>query len=242
MLKTRNKVVKRVLIIAMMLLFASSPVWADSDEAERVYHSGDFATALHEFQILAEQGDAKAQFYLGIMYHNGEGILKDYSEAAKWYKLAAEQGHEEAQYMLGWMYTTDFYQGVPQDYSEAVKWYRLAAEQGNVVVQIIVGNMYNTGQGVPQDYSEAVKWYRLAAEQGNAEAQNNLGSMYENSRGVTQNYVLAHMWYNLGAAQLPPGEHRDIAVSNRDIVEGKMTPEQVAEAQRLAREWKPKTE
>ncbi len=85
-----------------------------------------------------------------------------------------------------------------------------------------------------------MKWYRKAAEQGNDSAQFNLGVMYTKGRGVPQDYVQAHMWYNLAAAGSPPGEDRDSAAKNRDIVAERMTPAQIAEAQRLAREWKPK--
>jgi TPR repeat protein len=89
--------------------------------------------------------------------------------------------------------------------------------------------------GVPQDYAEAVKWFRRAAEQGQAGAQYNLGLMYGNGDGVPQDHMLAHMWFNLAAAQgLVP------AKENRDIAAKRMTSEQIAEAQRLAREWKPK--
>ncbi len=91
-----------------------------------------------------------------------------------------------------------------------------------------------------QDYAEAVKWYRKAAEQGHATAQYNLGVMYGNGRGVTQDYVHAHMWFNLAASRYPPGEDRDQAVENRDIVAKRMSPAQISEAQKLAREWRPK--
>ncbi len=148
------------------------------------------------------------------------------------------QGHAVAQYNLALMY--DRGEGVPQDHVEAMKWYRLAAAQSHADAQHNLALMYDRGEGVPQDYAEAVKWYRLAALQGLADAQINLGFMYQSGRGVTQDYVQAHMWYNLAAARLPPGEGRDMAVSNREIVERKMTPEQITEAERLAREWKPK--
>ena len=105
-----------------------------------------------------------------------------------------------------------------------------------------LGVMYDIGQGVPQDYAEAVKWYRLAAEQNDAVAQYNLGAMYANGRGVPQDYVQAHMWSNLAAAKLPPGEKRDSAVKNRDNLAERMAPAQIAETQKLAREWEPKTE
>ena len=75
----------------------------------------------------AEQGDAEAQYHLGVLYDLGEGVLRDRTEAVKWYRLSAEQGHADAQYSLGWLYDRGF--DVPQDYTEAVKWYRLAAEQ-----------------------------------------------------------------------------------------------------------------
>jgi hypothetical protein len=97
--------------------------------------------------------------------------------------------------------------------------------------------MYDKGQGIPQDYAEAAKWYRKAAEQGVAVAQHNLGFMYDKGEGVPQDYVQAHMWYNLAASRLPPGTDRDKAVKDRDVFAKRMTPAQIAEAQRLAREW-----
>ena len=135
-------------------------------------HSGDFATALREWTPLAKQGNADAQYNLGVMYENGQGIPKNYKTAVKWYRLAAEQGDAGAQFNLGNAYRHGL--GVPQNDKTAVKWYRLAAEQGNATVQYILGQMYRQGKGVPQDYKTAVKWYRLAAEQGFAGAQKKL--------------------------------------------------------------------
>ncbi len=88
---------------------------------------------------------------------------------------------------------------------------------------------------MPQDYAKAVKWYRMAAEQGNASAQYNLGAMYGKGQGVPQDYILAHMWLTLAAAQGNEGGKK-----GRDLAATRMTREQIAEAQRLAREWKPK--
>jgi hypothetical protein len=89
-----------------------------------------------------------------------------------------------------------------------------------------------------------MKWYRLAADQGNPNAQNNLGHMYRNGEGAPQDYVQAHMWFNLAASRIPASEkkERDNAIEARDFTASKMTPAQIAEAQRLAREWKPKPE
>jgi hypothetical protein len=126
------------------------------------------------------------------------------------------------------------------EYATALEELRPLAELGLAEAQSMLGVRYENGEGVPQDYAEAVKWYRLAAEQGDAYAQLKLGVMYENGQGVAQDYVLAHMWFNLAAAYLPAGEIQDTAATNRLIIETSMTPAQVAEAQRLARQWKPK--
>ncbi len=138
----------------------------------------------------------------------------------------------------GWDEATAAYQR--GDYATVVRELRPLAEQGDANAQNNLGNMYDYGQGVPRDDAKAVKWYRKAAEQGNAGAQYNLGVMYGNGQGVPQDYAQAHMWYNLAASRFPPGEGRDRAAKNRDIVAEKMTPAQISEAQKLAREWKPK--
>ena len=92
--------------------------------------------------------------------------------------------------------------------------------------------MYSQGEGLPPDEIEAVKWYRLAAEQGNAYAQTKLGVMYDKGFGVPQDFAQAHMWFNLAAAG---GD--ETAAKIREFYSEKMTPDQIAEAQRLAREW-----
>ena len=164
----------------------------------------------------------------------------DFATALEIWRPRATQGVAFAQLNVGIMYYSG--QGVPQDYGEAAKWYRLAAEQGDAIAQGNLGFMYYSGQGVPQDYGEAAKWYRLAAEQGNPTAQSNLGSMYYSGQGVPQDYVQAYMWVDLAASRFPPSarEDRDEAAHNRNVVASKMTREQLAEAKKLLREWKPK--
>jgi TPR repeat protein len=129
---------------------------------------------------------------------------------------------------------------VSRDYSEAARWYRAAAEHNNAMAQSTLGDIYYYGRGVPQDFVAAVQWWKLAAEQGVAVAQLNLGVMYANGDGVPQDYVKSHLYTNLAAAHLPPGEDRDIALRNRDIVGKLMNPTQLAEAQRLAHDWHPR--
>jgi TPR repeat protein len=155
-------------------------------------------------------------------------------------RKAAEQAYADAQYNLGVMYANG--RSVAQDDAEAMRWLRKAAEQEYALAQDHLGCMYANGRGVPQDDTEAMRWFRKAAEQARADAQYNLGFMYANGRGVPQDYLQAHMWFNLAAVRFPASETkaREEAIRNRDRVAAKMTAEQIAEAQRLAREWKPK--
>lgn len=127
------------------------------------------------------------------------------------------------------------------DYTTAFRLFKPMAQQGIPEAQFILGLMYDNGRGVPQDYAMAVKWYRKAAEQGIAKAQFNLGVSYEDGQGVPRNYILAYMWFDLASSALE-GEGRERAINNRNRVASKMTLEQIAEAQLLAREWKPKKE
>ena len=120
-----------------------------------------------------------------------------------------------------------------QDYAAALQLCRPLAEQGDARAQTSLGGMYYNGQGVQRDYAEAAKWARRAAEQGYAPAQADLGVMYWNGQGVPQDAVLAYMWLILADAQEPD------AVEERDMAASQMTLNEIAEAQRLAREWKP---
>ena len=125
----RNLTVTICLTIAVLLGSAGVSWSADFQKGVTAYESGDYATVLREWTPLAEQGNAVAQYNLGVMYENGRGVPQDDKTAVKWYRLSAEQGDAGAQSNLGVMYGNG--QGVPQDDKTAVKWHRLAAEQGD---------------------------------------------------------------------------------------------------------------
>src|SRR5215467_2107725 len=129
------------------------------------------------------------------------------------------------------------------EYAKALRIARPLAEAGDPRAETVLGSAYYRGRSVPQNDSEAAKWFRLAAEQGDAQAQYNLGLAYARGEGVTQNAVDAHMWFNLAAARFPANDtrNRTAAVKNRDAVAGEMSSEQLAEAQKRAREWTPKS-
>jgi hypothetical protein len=209
------------------------------------YDRGDFATAMRLWRPLAEQGNVTAQYNLGVMYAKGRGVPQDDAEAVKWYRLAAEQGNVTAQYNLGVMYAKG--RGVPQDYVQAYVWFDLAASRYSASEaedrdEAVHNRDVAASKMTPAQLAEAVKWYRLAAQQGYALAQYNLGVMYAKGRGVPQDYVQAYVWFDLAASRYSASEaeDRDEAVHNRDVAASKMTPAQLAEAQKLAREWKPK--
>jgi uncharacterized protein len=183
----------------------------------------------------AEKGNAAAQYKLGEMYGNGQGIPKDDAEAARWIKKAADQGYVEAQYILGGMYGVG--KCVPQDDAEAVKWLRKAADQGHAGAQYILGGMYGMGKGVPQDYIDAVKWTQKAADQGYAEAQDTLGFIYATGRfGVQKDYVQSYYWYSLATSRSSGEDHKKYSDA-RDKAAENLTPEKLMDAQRMTREW-----
>lgn len=162
---------------------------------------------------------------------------EDYATALKFYRALADAGAYSAQFVLAGMYAAG--RGLPRDDVEAAKWYRKSAEQGFSFAQFNLATMYAEGEGVPRDDAEAAKWTRLAAEQGHVYAQNVLGGSYALGRGVPQDYVEAYKWYNLAASRSTIDSNRDNSIEMRDLLAARMTIEQIAEAQKLSRDWKP---
>jgi|GEM_PF-1266698 len=181
------------------LYIAVSTPEKDLDQGLAAYNNGDYATALAKWKPLAEAGGPSAQYYLGLVYFNGQGVPKNLSKAMEWFRLAAEQGILDAQTQIGFAYRNGL--GVTQDNQEAAKWYFMAAEQGFAPAQFNLGIMYRNGWGVTQDYKKAVKWYLLAAEQGHANAQYNLGFAYRHGRGIAQDLEEAVRWYQMAGEQ-----------------------------------------
>lgn len=175
-----------ILLVALVLPSGHAPASPPIDIS---------AEELQTLHTQAAQGNAAAQYNLGVLYANGRGVPQDYVQARQWYEQAAAQGHREAQYNLG--------------------------------------VLYDKGHGVPQDYVQARQWYEQAAAQGFAMAQLNLGVLYHNGQGIPQDDVRAYMWYNLATPQLT-GDNQKLVADNRDRVARRMTPAQLAEAQRLA--------
>ena len=230
------------------------------DEAMTLYYKGDFAGAAQMLRKLADRGNATAQRDLGRMYAKGEGVPKDEDEARKLFKTAneqadalksynqgdfatalrvfrplADQGQPLAEYILGLMYANG--QGVPENYPVALTWLQKAGEQGEAKAQFAVGVIHFKGLGMPKNDDEAFKWYRRAADQGLAVAQFNLGAMYAKGQAVTKDVVTAYMLYSLAASF-----GIKAAGTARDQLAKTMTADQIAQAEKMAKDWKPKFE
>lgn len=190
-------VIRFPITLVLSIFCLALPAWADFQAGMIAHDREDYATALREWQPLAEQGDALAQYHVGTLYHKGRGVPQDDVQARKWYTKAAAQGQAKAQFSLGTLYFNG--EGGSKDYQQALRWFRLAANQGEALAQTKLAIMYDDGDGVPKDKVQAYKWLSLAATNGDKPAP-----------------------------------------MLRDLLAKEMTPAQIAEAKKLASEWKPK--
>lgn len=221
-------------VIATALMLASvAPASGKLIDGVVAIEQGDFPPIVRKLLPLAKHGDSESQYELGMIYHEGRGVAQDLSTAAWWWRKAAEQGHAKAQYNLGVMHYEG--NGLRRNVAKGAMWWRKAAATGHREAQYNLGLIYSSGRGVPVDYHEAAKWYRMAAVQGGDKARYNLGVMYAKGEAFPADYVQAHAWFSLVAAESPPGELRDKAVHNRDVLASRLTPEQLGEAKRLVR-------
>ena len=230
------------LVLSLVLI---APVAAGPyEDAYAALGRADYATAIPIYRSLAERGNAAAMKQLGFFYESGLGVKRDWLEAAKWYSKALEAGNQDAGMSLGWigrqwrvMTHTDMN---PIVYELIEK----AATKGNITAQFSLGVMnypysdseFGEDKG---NLQEALIWYRSAAEQGDFDSE--VALAYEHGMGVPQDYVEAHKWYNLAAPRPQYADLRTEIIKRRDALALKMTPPQIAEAQKLAREWKPKS-
>ena len=145
----------------------------------------------------------------------------------------AAQGNVNAQYDIGWLYAIGL--GVPKDNAMAQHWWEQAAALGDVRTQVALGVMYRDRQ----DYGQAEQWFEKAAARGEAYAQLNLGGLHEAGQGVQQDYIHSYMWYSLAAQGEP--RYRQYINEKLERLQREMTPTQIAEAQKLARQWTLKT-
>ncbi len=201
-------------------------------------------------KALAEKGDADAQNALGWIYLNGYGVTKDQPEAIKWLTKSVTNGNLQAASRLACHYAFDNDKNV----EEALRWFRFSAERGEVSDQEILALFYQQGgfwpikPDVEKDLTQAAKWYLRAARQGAASSQKAIGKMYAEGEGVPQDFIEAYKWLNIAAASPDKPLFKEWtsvaedARAARNKLAQQMTSEQIAEAQRVAREFKPRKE
>ena len=149
-----------ILLFLTLIIGINHISFADFEDGLTAYNSGDYTKAFQEWQILAEDGQERAQYNVAWMYAYGVGTLKDYKASVAWYKKAAEQDYVHAQYNLANM----FLRGDVRNVEEAVYWFRRAAEQDDAPAQYNLGLMYANGKGVTKDMAQCKIWIKKAAE------------------------------------------------------------------------------
>lgn len=164
------------ILTVMLVALASLANGGNLEEGLKAAEAGDAQKAHRLWLIEAEQGNAKAQRYLGVLYGRGQGVVQNDREAARWFHLAAEQRDSIAQSNLGVLYARG--QGVKQSDQEAAKWFHKAALQGDAKAQFWLGVMYEIGRGVAKNPVVASSWYLLARENGVGKAENSLDSLW----------------------------------------------------------------
>jgi TPR repeat protein len=188
---------------AAMVVFglAGAVVAGPLEDGQKAFANGDYETALKLLAPLADQGNADAQFRLGVMYFSGAGVKEDDVQGAAWTWKAADQGSAAAKawLLLACMGPT----AGPEDKCEQVfAGVRTAAEHGDAKAQAQLGSLYLVGKGVAKDAAQGVVWIRKAADQGDTDAQVQLGLLYSSSfMGVPEDHAQSLAWYRKAADQ-----------------------------------------
>lgn len=167
-----NVWIRRTLFVFAFVIVSSGSWAADQTAQPQADKPGDSTSVLARVRPLAEQGDPKAQYNMGVIYDRGYGVERDYDKALSWYEKAAAQGDAEAAHNLGVMYHAGH--GVPVNNQRAVYWFKKAAKLGEPAAQNNLAVMYAEGMGVEKDLAQAVAWMARAAAAGNESAVDNL--------------------------------------------------------------------
>lgn len=237
---------KAIVIIVLASSFAVPATAGPLEDAKAAERSDDCTTALSIYGSLAAKGVAQAYSRLGYLSEIGYCGKRDWLQSARWYGKAIEAGDQASAANLShigrnWRF---MYRNVPMD-PIIYELIEQAAKNGIAVAQFSLGVMnYPIGDlsfdPTKGNLSEALIWYRRAADQGDVDAMVAMGMAYAGGIGVPQDYVEAHKWYNIAAPRTTYGDIRNDIMKRRDDLSLKMTAAQTSEAQKLARDWKPK--
>jgi len=235
---------KHFLIATIAAVFLTwLTIWYLSDQVAIEEKAARETAYLAQFKVMkprAEKGEAKAQYIIARLYHEGKGVGKNLKAAARLYTKAADKGHASASARLGSMYEKG--EGVKKDVFKAIEWYRLAAVLGgNADAQFALGQIYFHGRGVQADYAESFAWNLKAARQGHGAAQFLIGSMYQDGWSVKSDYPEAYMWYTLAIPNAEQAKAFDPIydpVNARKKLMTRMNKFQISQGERKVKEYK----
>lgn len=198
---------RQAFLVITMLYFSILSASADLKKGIEAYEAEDYATALSEFQPLADQGVPEAQSQLSRLYYHGYGVRKNYKKAGELAKAAAEKGDKIGENMLGLLAIDGL--GTKKDLKAAEKYFLSSAEKGFLSAQLNLAGMYWIGDLGEKDYKQALYWYHKAAKQGSEEAFYRIGYAYMLGLNGTEtegkpNLKEAYDWFHKGAVKDDP--------------------------------------
>ena len=227
----------RFVLIALLVVMAlpvSAPVRADMSIGQAAFERGDYEGAFKSWLGLAEAGNPDAQLNIGYLYRAGAGTAQDPVAAFGWFEKAAAQGISDGEVAVGTAYLHGV--GVDKDETEAERWLRKAAERGNADGQVHLGMMYVDGRGVGQDFVSAAEWFTRAARQDHSIGQIHLGMLNAEGIGGPPNLIEALKWFAIVSRKAD--QQADQARQFGSAIVERMTPDDIATAQRRAKEWR----
>ncbi|MEX2643569.1 MAG: tetratricopeptide repeat protein [Acetobacterales bacterium] len=232
----------RLLSIAILLAaLASGAAFAQTyEDGLKALNDGDADTASEVWLPLARNGDARAQYAVGRLYFSGEGVAQHYQKALYWFEKAADTGHADAHFYIGLMHERGL--GVQQNLLAAAEWYKKAIQWGNVTdAYYRLGRLYLHGLGTPDNIANAFEYMQAAAHKGHRLAQFHMGAIHEQGWGVEQDYIESFKWYalasNAGDVLLDGAEEYNVGKALGNL-EARMTPLQLAVAERRINRWR----
>jgi TPR repeat protein len=183
---------------------------------------------------LARQGNAEAQYHLGMMFNNGIGTPQDPKQAFEWFEKAARAGDPLGSYKVGCYFAGQFGGVVPVDADKALHHKLVAAQAGYSLAQHDVGVAFLERN----EFERAVKWWEAAARQGYAVALHNLSFVYKEGKMVPGDSVRAYAYFKIGQL-LAVGHMRDEAQAALDRLKNTMSASEVERAEQIVSGWKP---
>lgn len=230
---------RRALLAVLILIgsfaapaaIAAEDLGAAYERVRPLLNAQRYAEALPEMRRLADAGEPRAQYGLGIMYSQGWGLAQSKETARVWFERAANQGNGDAAYNLGIFYDTGT--GAPVDRAQALAWFRRAGELGHAQAAYNAGHLYIRGDGVPVSLNDAFYWFNRSAELGEPAGQNAIGYAYRNGFGTAMDWDMARYWYRRaieGGSEA--AEHNMREIIRMSLVSARSWEEETGEPER----------